>query len=241
SDGSKPLRTTDYFNRLAPRISAALSVSTAAGPLYEVDLRLRPSGTDGLLAMSVDSFADYQRSSAWTFEHMALTRARALFGPPEAKAQVAATLDELLRLPRDPLQVAADAAAMRAQIARHKPASGPFDIKLGEGGLVDLEFLVQTLQLSHRIGLTPQLGGAVTGLVEAGLLPVELIEAHRLLTRMLVTMRLVSPESLEPPPASRALVASACGLGDWQKLLAAHEWARQSIAREWRQVAERTG
>ena len=241
SDGAKPLRTTDYFNRLAPRISAALSVSTAAGPLYEVDLRLRPSGADGLLAVSVDSFADYQRRSAWTFEHMALTRARPLFGPADAQGQLAAVVDELLRLPRDPAKVAADAAAMRAQIARHKPASGAFDIKLGEGGLVDLEFLVQTLQLSHHVGLTPRLEEAVVALVEAGLLPTELIEAHRLLTRMLVTMRLVSPDSLEPPPASRPLVASACCLADWQELLAAHEQARQSIAREWARVREGTG
>jgi len=216
-------------------------VSTAAGPLYEVDLRLRPSGADGLLAVSVDSFADYQRRSAWTFEHMALTRARPLFGPADAQGQLAAVVDELLRLPRDPAKVAADAAAMRAQIARHKPASGAFDIKLGEGGLVDLEFLVQTLQLSHHVGLTPRLEEAVVALVEAGLLPTELIEAHRLLTRMLVTMRLVSPDSLEPPPASRPLVASACCLADWQELLAAHEQARQSIAREWARVREGTG
>jgi [glutamine synthetase] adenylyltransferase / [glutamine synthetase]-adenylyl-L-tyrosine phosphorylase len=238
SDGAKPLRATDYFNRLAPRISAALSVPTAAGPLYEVDLRLRPSGRAGLLAVSVDSFADYQRRSAWTFEHMALTRARPLFGPLEAQAELAVLVAELLRLPREPAKVAADAAEMRSQIARHKAPSGPLDIKLGEGGLVDLEFLVQTLQLSHGEGLNPQLDAAVAELVAAGLLPGELVEAHRLLTRMLVTMRLVAPDSAEPPPASRALVAAACGLSDWDALLAAQEQARQSIAREWRKVAE---
>jgi glutamate-ammonia-ligase adenylyltransferase len=237
SDGAKPLRTTDYFNRLAPRISAALSVPTAAGPLYEVDLRLRPSGRAGLLAVSTASFADYQREGAWTFEHMALTRARPLFGPSEARAELAAIVDEVLRRPRDPARVAADAVKMRAEIARHKPPSSPFDIKLGEGGLVDLEFLVQTLQLSHGIGLTPYMEQAITQLVEAGLLPAQLMDAHRLLTRLLVTFRLVSPRSAEPPPASRALVASACGLPDWDALLAAHDQARQSIANSWRAVA----
>jgi glutamate-ammonia-ligase adenylyltransferase len=237
SNGEKPLRTTDYFNRLAPRVSAALSVPTAAGPLYDVDLRLRPSGRDGLLAVSIDSFADYQRTSAWTFEHMALARARPVFGPVEAQERLASLVAELLRMKRDPAEVAADAAAMRAEIARHKPAKGAFDIKLGEGGLVDLEFLVQTLQLSNHVGLTPRLDEAIAQLVEAGLLPAELIEAHRLLTRMLVTMRLVSPESAEPPPASRGLVATACRMDDWDALLAAHAQARQSIAREWRRVA----
>jgi glutamate-ammonia-ligase adenylyltransferase len=237
SDGERPLRTTDYFNRLAPRISAALSVATAAGPLYEVDLRLRPSGRDGLLAVSLESFAEYQRTCAWTFEHMALTRARPVFGPPAAHAELTATLADLLRLPREPAKVAADAAAMRAEIARHKPAAGPFDIKLGDGGLVDLEFLVQTLQLTHGVGLTPRLDEAIAALVAAGLLPDELIEAHRLLTRMLVTLRLVSPAAAEPPPASRRLVAAACAHQDWDSLLAAHAAARQSIARHWRAVA----
>ncbi|HEY0116747.1 MAG TPA: glutamine-synthetase adenylyltransferase, partial [Allosphingosinicella sp.] len=134
-------------------------------------------------------------------------------------------------------QVAADAARMRAEIARHKPPAGPFDIKLGEGGLVDLEFLVQTLQLSHRVGLTPCMEQAIAALIDAGLLPPELAEAHRLLTRMLVTLRLVSPRSGDPPPASRDLIASACRMGGWEALLAAHAAARQSIAETWRAVA----
>jgi glutamate-ammonia-ligase adenylyltransferase len=88
SDGPKPLRATDYFNRLAPRISAALSVPTAAGPLYDVDTRLRPSGKDGLLAISYPSFAEYQQKRAWTWEHMALTRARPVYGSAEARASL---------------------------------------------------------------------------------------------------------------------------------------------------------
>jgi len=241
SDGAKKLRAADYYNRLAPRISAALSVPTAAGPLYEVDLRLRPSGRDGLLAVSVPSFAEYQREQAWTFEHMALTRARAVFGPAAARAELTELIGALLRRPRDPAIVAADAARMRADIARHKPPSGPLDIKLGEGGLVDLEFLVQVLQLSHAAALTPRLDEAVAGLAAAGLVPESLVHAQLLLSRMLVTMRLVSPNSGEPHPASRALVASACRMPDWDALLAAHAAARQIIAEQWRAVAATGG
>jgi glutamate-ammonia-ligase adenylyltransferase len=238
SDGPKPLRTSDYFNRLAPRISAALSVPTAAGRLYEVDTRLRPSGADGLLAISLDTFAHYQREKAWTFEHMALCRARPVYGTDEDKAALAAIVDEVLRLPRDPARVADDADRMRLEIARHKKPKGPFDIKLIPGGLVDLEFAVQTLQLSHHVALTPQVGEAVAGLIEAGLAPPEIAAHQTLFARMLVILRLVAPDGGEPAAASRALVARASGTGSWEELLAAHEAARQSIHDLWRRVAE---
>ncbi|MDQ8758198.1 bifunctional [glutamine synthetase] adenylyltransferase/[glutamine synthetase]-adenylyl-L-tyrosine phosphorylase [Sphingosinicella sp. LHD-64] len=241
SDGAKPLRANDYFNRLAPRVTAALSVPTAAGPLYEVDTRLRPSGTDGMLAVSAESFADYQRTRAWTFEHMALTRARPVFGSDTDRMALSATIDGLLRMDRDPARVRADAARMRLEIARHKPAKGLFDIKLGPGALVDLEFAVQVLQLVHHAGLTPDTGAAIDALISAGLMPGEIGDAYRLLTAMLVTLRLVSPESTEPAEASRLLVARACGLGSWQELLAAHARARQSIGALWLEVSAAKG
>jgi glutamate-ammonia-ligase adenylyltransferase len=237
SDGPRRLRATDYFNRLAPRVSAALSVPTAAGPLYEVDTRLRPSGTDGLIAISLETFADYQRTKAWTFEHMALARARPVYGAAADQAKLAQIVGSVLAAERDPLKVAADAGRMRLEIARHKPPRGLFDIKLGAGGLVDLEFAVHTLQLAHRKGLTPRLGAAIEALIAEGLVPPGIAAAHLLLTRMLVTLRLVAPDSAEPAPASRALVARACGTGGWEELLAAHDDARQSIAELWGAVA----
>lgn len=241
SSGPKALRPTDYFNRLAPRVTAALSVPTAAGPLYQVDLRLRPSGADGMLAVLAGSFLDYQLRHAWTFEHMALTRARPVFGSPQARAAVAQTVAAILRRPRDAGATAAEAVRMRAEIARHKPPRGPFDIKRGDGGLVDLEFLVQSLQLIHKIGLDPDLDTAIAALAAAGLLPAELVEAHRLLTRMLVALRLISPQSDEPAPASRRLVATACGLDDWDALIEAHGEARRQVARAWRAFAAQAG
>ena len=238
SDGKKPLRATDYFNRLAPRITAALSVPTAAGRLYEVDTRLRPSGSEGLLAISLDSFAAYQRDAAWTFEHMAMTRARPVYGAPADRAALAQILGAILTSPRDPLRTTADAVAMRAEIARHKKPRGPLDIKLGDGGLVDLEFAVQTLQLLTGVGLTPDLGEAIAALVEASLVPPEIAAAHQLLTRMLLTLRIVAAESGEPAPASRDLVARACGTESWEELLAAHAVARQTVTTLWSAVAK---
>jgi glutamate-ammonia-ligase adenylyltransferase len=229
SDGAKPLRAADYFNRLAPRVSAALSVPTAAGPLYDVDTRLRPSGADGLLAISLDTFAAYQRETAWTFEHMALTRARPVYGSDGDKAALAGIVDEVLRIERDPARVAADADRMRLEIARHKKPKGAFDIKLTPGGLVDLEFAIHTIQLSRRTAFAPRLGTAIAVLVDEALIPPAIADAHRLLVRLLVTLRLVAPDSTEPPPASRALVARACGSEHWKALLAAYDAARAAI------------
>ncbi|HLL59082.1 MAG TPA: glutamine-synthetase adenylyltransferase, partial [Allosphingosinicella sp.] len=241
SDGLKPLRATDYFNRLAPRVTAALSVATAAGPLYDVDTRLRPSGKDGLIAVSLPSFAEYQQEHAWTWEHMALTRARPVYGSAEGRAMLQRIVEGTLLRPRDNEKLTADAAAMRSDISLHKPANGPFDIKLGDGGLVDLEFAVHTLQLRHRIGLHPRLERAIEELAAEDLVSEEIDPALRLLTRMLVMFRLVSPTSAEPPAASRNLVARACGLDDWETLLAAHDAARHRVLTLWRDVVTDIG
>ncbi|HEX8642451.1 MAG TPA: bifunctional [glutamine synthetase] adenylyltransferase/[glutamine synthetase]-adenylyl-L-tyrosine phosphorylase [Allosphingosinicella sp.] len=238
SDGPRPLRATDYFNRLAPRVTAALSVATAAGPLYDVDTRLRPSGTDGMLAISVETFARYQREQAWTWEHMALLRARPVYGTAAARAALREEILAVLSAERDPAQLVADTRKMRADIAAHKPPSGPLDVKLVPGGLVDLEFAVHTLQLRHRIGLDPHLETALAALAEAGLATREIDPALRLLVRMLVMFRLVAPGGEPPPEATRPLVARACGKADWESLLAASDEARQRIGALWRQVSE---
>jgi [glutamine synthetase] adenylyltransferase / [glutamine synthetase]-adenylyl-L-tyrosine phosphorylase len=236
SDGPKPLRATDYFNRLAPRVTAALSVPTAAGPLYDVDTRPRPSGKDGLLAISLESFETYQARSAWTFEHMALTRARPVYGSAAGRAALKAVVDAALRRDRDPARLVADALAMRREMDLHKPADGPFDIKRGIGGLIDLEFAVHVLQLRHRIGLDPHLEVALADLHREGLVAAEIDPALRLLTRILVILRLVSPSSAVPVEPSRSLVARACGMADWDMLIAAHDAARATVLALWRQV-----
>ena len=238
SDGRKPLSATDYFNRLANRVTAALSVSTAAGPLYDVDTRLRPQGGEGMLAVSLQGFLDYQRGEAWTWEHMALCRARPIHGSPERRKQLVEQISAILATKRDPVKTRSDAAKMRDEMARHKKPSGPLDIKLGPGGLVDLEFAVHTLQLVHGQGLDPRLEHAIAGLAEHGLIDPSYDPDLRLLSRMLVVMRLVAPESNEPPEKSRSLVAALCGHDGWDSLLAAHDEARQRIAELWKNVRE---
>ena len=238
SDGARPLSATDYYNRLANRVTAALSVATAAGPLYEVDTRLRPQGREGMLAVSLQGFLDYQRNEAWTWEHMALCRARPIYGTASAKARLTEAIASILSTKREVQKTRADAAKMRADMAKHKAPSGPLDIKLGEGGLVDLEFAVHTQQLTTGEGLDPGLEFAIAKLAEKGLLDASYDHDLRLLSRMLVVMRLVAPESNEAPEKSRGLVASLCGYESWDSLLAAHDEARQRIAQLWTAVKE---
>ncbi|MBY0620175.1 bifunctional [glutamine synthetase] adenylyltransferase/[glutamine synthetase]-adenylyl-L-tyrosine phosphorylase [Sphingomonas ursincola] len=236
SDGRRPLGSTQYYNRLAQRIIAALSVPTAAGALYEVDTRLRPNGAQGLLAVSFASFAEYQRDQAWTWEHMALCRARVVYGSPESRARLEAIIGDVLNTPRDTADVRAAALKMREDIAAHKKPLGPLDVKLLPGGLVDLEFIVHTLQLTHGVGFHPDLRQAIDALVTAGLADAALAEANDLMTRLLVALRLVAPDCSEPPPASQALVARACGRGSWPELLTAVDCARASVQTAWQHL-----
>ena len=238
SDGAKPLTPADYYNRLARRVLAALSVPTAAGPLYEVDTRLRPEGKEGMLAVSLAGFEAYQRRKAWTWEHMALCRARPLFGSLPGKRKLADLVCSVLRSRHDPATVRRDAAVMRADMARHKPVTGPLDIKLGPGGLVDLEFAVHTLQLSHGAAFDPRLEVAIAELAKQGMLDPSLDSDLRLLSRILVCVRLIAPGGTKPERQSRHLLARLCGHEGWDSLLAAHAAARQRIARLWSQVQE---
>lgn len=236
SDGAKPLGAVMYYNRLGQRVTAALSVPTPAGPLYEVDTRLRPSGAQGPLVVSLEGFEKYQRADAWTWEHMALTRARPVFGSPGARAKVQGIIDAVLRGARPDRDIPAEAAKMRADMAAHKPPKGPLDAKLLDGGLVDLEFAVHTVQLVHRTGFEPRLGPAIDALAGQGLLPPAMRPAHDFLTRLLVTMRLVAPDAQEPGPATQALIARALRLGSWDEVVAQLDRTRQEVRDCWASV-----
>ena len=244
SDGSRPLGATLYYNRLASRVSAALSVPTAQGPLYEIDTRLRPQGKQGPLAVSVEAFDKYQHESAWTWEHMALNRARVLVGSDEARAAVEGVIAGVKCQPRDPAVLCKDVLEMRAEIARHKPARGEIDVKLLRGGLVDVEFLVHFLQLRDSAALAqrdpqmldPDFAVAIPALTRLGLLPDTLWPAYDLLTDMLVAGRLLAPDSKEPPPAAAKALAQACQCDSYAQLMSRLADARKVVARSWAQT-----
>ena len=237
SDGPKPLAATLYFGRLTQRLTAALSVPTAAGSLYDIDTRLRPSGAKGLLAVSVDSFVRYQRTDSWTWEHMALTRARVLVGRAGDRVAIDAAIAEIVARPRDPVALRHDVLAMRADMARAKPGRGLWDVKLAPGGLVDLEFIVHYRQLATGRAPTPELGPAC----DAVGLP-ELRAPHDLLTRLLVLMRLVGDGGRNASDLAdfalpvRELLTQGCGYVQFDALQQALVDAKATVVATWQRV-----
>jgi glutamate-ammonia-ligase adenylyltransferase len=145
--------------------------------MYATDMRLRPSGNKGPVAVSLNGFIRYHAQDAWTWERMALTRARVVTGPPELSARITEAIGQAIRRGDDPATIRADAATMRARMGRDHPAYGVWDVKLRPGGQVDVEFIAQVLQLIHAPAdpalCSQTTAVALTRLREAGYLPPE--------------------------------------------------------------------
>jgi glutamate-ammonia-ligase adenylyltransferase len=167
---------------------------------------------------------------------MALTRARPVFGSPEAREEVSRIVGEVLQMPRDPGKLRTDVLAMRAEIAAHKPASGPLDAKLLRGALVDCEFIVHFLQLRERTAFEPRLDQAIDALVAAGWLPERFAAARELQGRLLVAARLLAPDGREPPEPAQGALARACGQPHYAALFQAFAEARHGVAATWAEV-----
>ncbi|MFA6156035.1 bifunctional [glutamine synthetase] adenylyltransferase/[glutamine synthetase]-adenylyl-L-tyrosine phosphorylase [Mesorhizobium sp.] len=159
SDGDKPLAPSHYYTRMTQRLISAVSAPTAEGVLYELDLRLRPSGNKGPVATHIDAFKKYQREQAWTWEHMALSRARAIAGDASLCSEVEAEVAAVLGQPRDAAKVRSEAAEMRAMIEAEKPPRDLWDIKLIPGGLIDLEFIAQVAVITGQVEAGPRSTG----------------------------------------------------------------------------------
>src|ERR1700722_3060379 len=149
SDGERPLHGAHYFARFTQRLISAFTTRTNYGVLYDVDMRLRPSGRAGPVASRLDSFAQYQDREAWTWEHLALTRARVISSSPEFRKQIETIIRAVLTRPRDAAGVATDVADMRRAVAQEKGEDDVWDLKYAAGGMVDIDFIAQYLQLVH--------------------------------------------------------------------------------------------
>jgi glutamate-ammonia-ligase adenylyltransferase len=210
ADEQAPMR----YARLAQRIITWLTSNTAAGPLYEIDTRLRPDGAAGLLVLPFAAFCRYQREKAWTWEHQALTRARWIAGDERVGAAFEAEREAILRLPRDAGRLGAEVVEMRRKIhAGHPNATEEFDLKHDPGGMVDVEFAVQYLVLAHahdHARLTRNLGNiALLGICgELGLLPpataAAAADAYREYRRLQHEIRLTGAPHARVDPASQA-------------------------------------
>jgi len=233
SDGEKPLPPTQYYTRLSQRIINAITALTNEGQLYEVDMRLRPSGNSGPLASSIAAFEDYQRHTAWTWEHMALVRARPILGQKALCDRLDTTIREVLTHERDMEKLILDVASMRTRIARHNRAKSEWDLKYIRGGLFDLDFLAQFLLLrhapEHKQVLARRAPQIFRQLAQVGLLDPaiaeELCDAFRLWQTLQALLRLTMggdeadfDQDAAPEGLKQILCASA-GVADYPALL----------------------
>jgi [glutamine synthetase] adenylyltransferase / [glutamine synthetase]-adenylyl-L-tyrosine phosphorylase len=240
SDGARPLGASLYYTRLTQRLLAALAAPTRAGKLYEVDMRLRPSGRKGPLATQFSAFVLYQRDEAETWEHMALTRARVVAGDAGLGAEVAKAVCEILVRKRDPVRIAYEVRKMRALIAREKGDGDPWDLKLVKGGLMDIEFVAQHLSLAFAHGQPGILDVSTRRVIDkagaAGLLSADhvetLIEAHRLYTDATQFVRLAIAGPFDPATAAAGVkrrIAAATGFPEFEAFVAALDESRKRV------------
>jgi glutamate-ammonia-ligase adenylyltransferase len=250
SDGAKPLEAGLYYARLTQRLIAALTAPTRAGKLYDVDMRLRPSGRKGPLATQFSAFALYQRDEAETWEHMALTRARVVAGDESLAADVARTVRDLLGRVRDARKVAHEVREMRALVAHEKGDHDRWDLKLVRGGLMDIEFIAQYLSLAFAQARPDILDVSTRKVIDkagvADLLSAEavetLIEAHRLYTDATQFMRLAIAGPFDPARAAAGVkrrIAGATGFPDFEAFVAALDEARKRVREAYEAILKR--
>ncbi len=215
SDGARALPAQQYFSRLSQRLINALTVPTAEGKLYEVDMRLRPSGNSGPVATRFDGFGDYQRNEAWTWEHMALTRARVIAGEGRLVDRVEGVIADVLARPRDRAAVARDVSEMRQRLVKEAGRGNvnPWELKLVRGGLLDIEFIAQFLQLAHGAEdggvLAPNTALALSNLARLGHMgrreADDLIAASGLYRDLMALFRVAVVGDFDPATAPRGL------------------------------------
>lgn len=228
-----------FYGRFTQRLIAALSTPTGEGELYEVDMQLRPSGTKGPVAVSFAAFEDYYGREAETWEFLALTRARVVWATSDAfGASAAGAIEAALRTSRDRGKTARDVREMRELMEQERPPKGDWDLKLSPGGLVDIEFAAQFLQLAHAAQdgpLRQNTAEALAAVGEAGLAPTDALAALRKawklqqdLTQLLKVALGDNPDPGAEPKAFRALLARAGGVRDFRSLGPRLETARQA-------------
>jgi [glutamine synthetase] adenylyltransferase / [glutamine synthetase]-adenylyl-L-tyrosine phosphorylase len=229
SDGTRPLAPAVWFSRFTQRMVNALTAKTGEGTLYEVDMRLRPSGNSGPIASSLAAFRRYQEEAAWTWEHMALTRARVVAGDPALARRVEAVIKETLTRPRDPAKLLVDVAEMRERMAREHKAASLWEVKHLRGGLVDIEFTAQYLQLAHGPAHPEMLDtntaqalelAAIAGVLDHSDCAI-LTEALRLWSAVQTVLRQTIAGGFDEATAPRGLkdvLVRAAGLTDFKSL-----------------------
>jgi glutamate-ammonia-ligase adenylyltransferase len=222
SDGTPSLHGAQYFARFTQRLISAFTTRTNYGVLYEIDMRLRPSGRAGPVASHIQSFAEYQEHEAWTWEHMALTRARVISASPEFRVRIEKVIHGVLTRARDRAGTANDVADMRRAIALEKGEDDLWDLKYAAGGLVDVDFIAQYLQLVHAAEkpdiLSVNTPAVLENAAKLGLLAPSEAEILRSATRLYhdltQILRLCVSDKFRPEAAGEDLLQVMARAGD---------------------------
>jgi glutamate-ammonia-ligase adenylyltransferase len=229
SDGTRPLHASVYYTRLTQRLISALTSATRQGRLYDVDLRLRPSGRSGPVATQLRSFVEYQTNEAETWEHMALARARPISGDASLREDARAAIERTLKVARDPRRIAVEAFEMRNLIEKEKGIGSKFDLKLMPGGIIDIEFIAQYMTLAHAHSspdlLQTETAAKLSASLRGGYLSTAdgeaLLHAHELYARFIQMQRLTLGADGDPSGAAEGVkrrLAEALDVPDFQRV-----------------------
>lgn len=252
SDGPSPLQIGPFYTRLSQRFISAITALTSEGMLYEVDMRLRPSGNKGAVAVPLSAYATYMENEAWTWEIMAATRARVIGGPPDLRRRVGEVLQNIILRKREREELRSVVLDMRRKIQAQHGTKDMWALKHVRGGLVDLEFLIQflTLNYAHQSPdiICGHVSEALKGLHDADLLDLRtydrLSTAYRLLKGAQTLLRLCYSYKFNPEEAApdfRNLAAETLSCEDFAAATLAIQSAQQDVLTTFEEIVGKTG
>ena len=235
SDGPNRLDATQYYNQLAKQVIIALSKA------YETGIGFQPWYTDDTFCTFVESFEQYHRENAWPHEHIALARARVVFGSSCTGTHVDTVIRDILLAQRNAYKLRYRIATRREDVAaQHHRPEGALDVKWVSGGLMDIIFITHTLQLETQVGMKPQLTLAIDELIAAGHLTSEIADAYDMMMRLKMLVCILAPDYAVPDEATRQLIATRLDYNDWDELMKALMYYRLVVMTQWQNIFDHT-
>ena len=229
--GNPDADATQYFNQLAKQVVTVLDEA------YEVGTGFQPWDADDTFCTSVESFDQYHREHAWPHEHIALARARVVFGSSEAKTHVDTVIHDILLAQRNADKLRHRIAVRREDVAiQHYPPKGVMDVKWLSGGLMDMIFIIHTLQLETQVGMKPQLTLAIDELIAAGHLTSDFADAYNMMMRLKMLVCVLAPDYALPDEDTRQLIATRLDYADWDELMQALIYYREVVITQWQNI-----
>jgi glutamate-ammonia-ligase adenylyltransferase len=235
SDGPNSLDATQYYNQLAKQVIIALNKT------YETGIGFQPWYTEDTFCTSVKSFERYHRENAGPHEHIALARARVVFGSSGARTHVDTVIRDILLAQRNAYKLRYRIAARREDVAvQHHRAEGALDVKWVSGGLMDIIFITHTLQLETQVGMKPQLSLAIDELIAAGHLTSEIADAYDMMMRLKMLVCILAPDYAVPDEATRQVIAIRLDYNGWDELMQKLMYYRLVVMTQWQNIFDPT-